>query len=210
MNNKIIIGIEGISYSGKTTLCQNISLTNNEIIIVNESPKFAGIKINISNDINDIQKNSETTLQIEERRTNYVKQYTNRKVFAFDMTIFSFISISYAYYNTNMINYYNEYVDKIIDGIKSGIYLVPDYLVYLRIDEKEMQSRMQKKKKNLPDYWMSNAFKTSIENIMEYIVDFYDKKKRCISPKTMQKISNEKLSKIDNNEVIELLRSMKI
>ena len=78
MNNKIIIGIEGISYSGKTTLCQNISLTNNEIIIVNESPKFAGIKINISNDINDIQKNSETTLQIEERRTNYVKQYANR------------------------------------------------------------------------------------------------------------------------------------
>lgn len=210
MNNKIIIGVEGISYSGKTTLCQNTELKNRKTVIVDESPKFAEVKIIISNDLNSILKNSEITLQIEEKRTNYVKENANGKLFVFDRTIFSFISISYAYYNTKMINYYNEYVEKIIKGIKNGIYLVPDYLVYLKIDEKEIQRRMKKKKKNLPEYWTSNTFKTSIENLMDVIVNFYNKKDRCISPDSMKTISNNGLSKIDNDEVIELLRRMKI
>ena len=210
MNNKIIIGVEGISYSGKTTLCQNTELKNRKTVIVDESPKFAGVKIIISNDLNSILKNSEITLQIEEKRTNYVKENANGKLFVFDRTIFSFISISYAYYNTKMINYYNEYVEKIIKGIKNGIYLVPDYLVYLKIDEKEIQRRMKKKKKNLPEYWTSNTFKTSIENLMDVIVNFYNKKDRCISPDSMKIISNNGLSKIDNDEIIELLRRMKI
>lgn len=210
MNNKIIIGVEGISYSGKTTLCQNTELKNRKTVIVDESPKFAEVKIIISNDLNSILKNSEITLQIEEKRTNYVKENANGKLFVFDRTIFSFISISYAYYNTKMINYYNEYVEKIIIGIKNGIYLVPDYLVYLKIDEKEIQRRMKKKKKNLPEYWTSNTFKTSIENLMDVIVNFYKKKDRCISPDSMEIISNNGLSKIDNDEIIELLRRMKI
>lgn len=210
MNNKIIIGVEGISYSGKTTLCQNTELKNRKTVIVDESPKFAEVKIIISNDLNSILKNSEITLQIEEKRTNYVKENANGKLFVFDRTIFSFISISYAYYNTKMINYYNEYVEKIIKGIKNGIYLVPDYLVYLKIDEKEIQRRMKKKKKNLPEYWTSNTFKTSIENLMDVIINFYNKKDRCISPDSMKIISNNGLSKIDNDEIIELLRRMKI
>lgn len=210
MNNKIIIGVEGISYSGKTTLCQNTELKNRKTVIVDESPKFAEVKIIISNDLNSILKNSEITLQIEEKRTNYVKENANGKLFVFDRTIFSFISISYAYYNTKMINYYNKYVEKIIKGIKNGIYLVPDYLVYLKIDEKEIQRRMKKKKKNLPEYWTSNTFKTSIENLMDVIVNFYNKKDRCISPDSMKIISNNGLSKIDNDEIIELLRRMKI
>ena len=111
---------------------------------------------------------------------------------------------------TQMINYYNEYVEKIIKGIKNGIYLVPDYLVYLKIDEKEIQRRMKKKKKNLPEYWTSNTFKTSIENLMDVIANFYNKKDRCISPDSMKIISNNGLSKIDNDEIIELLRRMKI
>ena len=69
MNNKIIIGVEGISYSGKTTLCQNTELKNRKTVIVDESPKFAEVKIIISNDLNSILKNSEITLQIEEKRT---------------------------------------------------------------------------------------------------------------------------------------------
>ena len=210
MYDKIIIGIEGISYSGKTSLCRDVELENKKIVIVDESPKFANVKIIISNDIYNILKNSEITLEIEEKRTNYVKQNFCGNLFVFDRTIFSFISISYAYYNIKMVNYFNEYVDKIIYGIKSGIYLVPDYLVYLRIDEKEIQIRMQKKKKNLPEYWMSNVFKTSFENLMDGIVDFYNTKGRCISPNSLKTISSDELSKIDNNEIIKLLRRMKI
>ena len=69
---------------------------------------------------------------------------------------------------------------------------------------------MKKKKKNLPQYWTSNTFKTSIENLMDVIVNFYNKKDRCISPDSMKIISNNGLSKIDNDEIIELLRRMKI
>lgn len=45
---------------------------------------------------------------------------------------------------------------------------------------------------------------------MDVIVNFYNKKDRCISPDSMKTISNNGLSKIDNDEVIELLRRMKI
>ena len=47
MNNKIIVGVEGVSYSGKTTFCENAAFNNN-VIIVNESPKFCGITIKVT------------------------------------------------------------------------------------------------------------------------------------------------------------------
>ena len=62
MNEKIIIGIDGISYSGKTTLCNIINKTNNKMIIVDESPKFSNTKIQISNNVSSILKNAKVTL----------------------------------------------------------------------------------------------------------------------------------------------------
>ncbi|CDE49338.1 predicted protein [Firmicutes bacterium CAG:460] len=210
MNNKIIVGVEGVSYSGKTTFCENAAFNNN-VIIVNESPKFCGITIKVTDNKEEIIKNSELTLQIEEERTKYTSQQFKSNILLFDRTIFSFISISYAYYNTGMVNYYNDYIDQIIDGIKNKVYLVPDYLIYLEVTEEETLKRMQRKKKNLPEYWLSPKFKNSICELMSKIVNVYQVNNRFIHYDEFEKFLNKnKFTKIDSYAIINLLLEMKI
>lgn len=210
MNNNIIVGVEGVSYSGKTTFCEK-AVFNNNVIIVSESPKFCGITIKVTDNNVDIIKNSELTLQIEEKRTKYAFQQFKSNVLLFDRTIFSFISISYAYYNTGMINYYNDYIDQIINGIKNKIYLVPDYLIYLEVSDEETLKRMQRKRKNLPEYWLSSKFKNSICELMNKVKNFYQTNNRFIHCDEFETFLNKhKFTKIDSNSIIDLLLELKI
>ena len=150
-------------------------------------------------------------MQIEEERTKYTSQQFKSNILLFDRTIFSFISISYAYYNTGMVNYYNDYIDQIIDGIKNKVYLVPDYLIYLEVTEEETLKRMQRKKKNLPEYWLSPKFKNSICELMSKIVNVYQVNNRFIHYDEFEKFLNKnKFTKIDSYAIINLLLEMKI
>ena len=210
MNNKIIIGIDGISYAGKTTVCNEIEKTNKDIVIVSESPKFANKEIHISTSNNSILENAKVTLEIEKRRTIYVKDFLDKELFLFDRSVFSFLAISYAYYKTKIINYFNDYVDNIINGIEAGEYLVPDYLLYLSISSEELKRRMQIHKKHLPDYWTSEVFNDSIDEILKIVNDFYTKNKRSISKEELFQIEASRLTKIEKERVVELIRSLKI
>ena len=210
MNEKIIIGIDGISYSGKTTLCNIINKTNNKMIIVDESPKFSNTKIQISNNVSSILKNAKVTLEIEKSRGKYVKEFIGKTFFLFDRTIFSFVAISYAYYENEMVDYFNRYLEEIINGIEREEYLVPDYFVFLKIDKNELIKRIAKRKKNLPNYWLSENCNNSINHILEKRYNFYKEKNRCLTSEELMEISSEKLSKIKKEEIIVLLRRMKV
>lgn len=209
MKQKIVIGIDGISYSGKTTFCNEVRDFTDAIVIIDESPKFANTKIIISDEQEAILQNSQITLQIEKERTKHVQHEKNKKIFLFDRTIFSFIAISYAYYKTHMINYFNEYIEEIIEGIKKEQYLVPDYLIFLSVSEEELKRRMLIKKKNLPNYWLTKDFSDSIEEILKKVNDFYKMQNRCISKEELFTYDN-KLLKIKKEDIIDLLRTFKI
>lgn len=208
MSDKIIIGVDGISYAGKTTLCNKIE-KQKKFNIVYESPKFANIKIKISNSINSILTNAQTTLEIEKLRTNYVITSSDL-IFIYDRTIFSFIAISYAYYKIGIVNYFNNYIDNILDGIKQNRFLIPDYLIYLNINKEELTKRKKIKKKSLPSYWTSQKFNDSINFILSKISEIYANEGRALNPKNLLNLKKDTLSKINNERIILLLEELKI
>ena len=104
-------------------------------IIVDESPKFANVKIKITSDQNDIINNSKMTLAIEKERKKFVDNLKDN-IFVYDRSIFSFLAISFAYYKFGIIDYFEEYLYHIIEGLKKDEFSIPDYLIYLKIDNK--------------------------------------------------------------------------
>ena len=206
--HKIIIGIEGTSYSGKTTLCNYLEKNNDNYVVVCESPKFAGQKIHITNNNCDIISNSIKTLEIEELRTKFANLNKN-KLLLFDRTIFSFVSISYAYYKTNIIDYFCDYVDKVIEEIKKGNFLVPDYLVYLDISDEELKLRTKIRRKNLPEYWTSKKFTSAAKSILAIICKYYNDNNRLLYERELNSLQIANLSKINKEEVIRVLGEIK-
>lgn len=202
-NVKIIIGVDGISYSGKTTLCNELKRTRN-FIIVDESPKFANVKIKITSDQNDIINNSKMTLAIEKERKKFVDNLKD-KIFVYDRSIFSFLAISFAYYKFGIIDYFEEYLYHIIEGLKKDEFSIPDYLIYLKIDNNELQRRITIKKKHLPDYWISRKFNLYYNDFLSLIYDFYKKNNRILIKSDIFSMETTIFTKIEKNDVINFL-----
>lgn len=202
-NEKIIIGVDGISYSGKTTLCDELKSVCN-FIIVDESPKFANVKITITSNQNDIINNSKKTLAIERERKKFVDNLKSN-IFVYDRSIFSFLAISFAYYKFGIIDYFDDYLYFIIDGLKKDKYSIPDYLVYLNIDNKELLKRIAKKKKHLPDYWISRKFNLYYNEFLSLVYNFYKKNDRAIMKSDIFSVETTIFTKIKKSDVINFL-----
>ena len=128
----------------------------------------------ITSDQNDIINNSKMTLAIEKERKKFVDNLKD-KIFVYDRSIFSFLAISFAYYKFGIIDYFEEYLYHIIEGLKKDEFSIPDYLIYLKIDNNELQRRITIKKKHLPDYWISRKFNLYYNDFLSLIYDFYKK-----------------------------------
>ena len=207
MSDKIIIGIDGVSYSGKTTLCDKIEKRKN-IKIISESPKFVNIEMKITNDKNDIINNSKKTLEIEKLRTNSVNNSLDN-LYIYDRTIFSFLAISYSYFYCGMIDYFNEYLASIVEGIETGFYLVPDYLIVLDISNMELNLRKNELDKGLPDYWTSDEFNDGYRKILSQIASLYKKNNRLLHSESLHNQETKKFSKISIDLVINFLKGLR-
>lgn len=156
-----MIGIEGISCVGKTTLCRKLSEYTN-YSYVEEASTFYKDKDGYppsASDILQARRNEKFYFELERERWKVAEKLKEQENIVFlDRTLLSTIVVSYALMQykgfdtmSDVISDYNHYIRNNMIGL-------PECYIHLEINHEEMEQRNLIRENLLQDDWMNIGF----------------------------------------------------
>lgn len=169
MNGKLII-VDGISNSGKTTLCN--SLVNEDTILVEEVPKFIANNLEkfgsrmsstIPKTIEEEKNNQEIFFQAELERLRIASEIVKSgKNAVLDRSFFSTVAIAFALDKKNSFKGSFDNASKLLReyvNLLNALFSSNDvYIVILDVDKHRIPERNKKRVKPLSLEWIEDDF----------------------------------------------------
>lgn len=198
-----IIALDGISNSGKTTMCK---LNEQDFHIVPEPHFVTDYNFDLTFDKTNIVCNAQKTLELEKLRNDYIKNSNIKNSMIIDRSILSYVAISFSYKKSE-VDYFADFANWVIEMINNNQITLPDVYVILKRDFKACQILL--KQKNLPEYWCSESF----ASYQQYVFDKFAKtfKNSTIvvnSPIKLKEIDISNKTKVTKEQFIQFLKEL--
>ncbi|AGQ23185.1 deoxynucleoside kinase [Lactobacillus helveticus] len=191
MSRGKIILIDGISNSGKTTLCNNLSKQLG-YKIVPESIRYLENRLNEKGDnilyvpknIQEELRNQEILFDLEFDKwfdANYFADHGQNVVI--DKSPYSIVATAFAFESSNISGTYNkslEFLDDFIEKAKRYKLYSPDLLLLLKADSSASSKRNLERNHHLLSVWTQESTRQKQEEILEKEFQELDMKKALI------------------------------
>lgn len=156
-----IIALEGVSCSGKTTLCENLRKKTGCAIIA-EAPLFAGGEEKCpgpANSKEESRRNELFYLEIELARWKEAVNYSKTgSDVLLDRSILSLLTISYALEKTKGFDTFNIAFNDVIKSIRDNKLGLPDLILHLEYRPHLYLERNRYRSNTLSDSWIEKSF----------------------------------------------------
>lgn len=188
MNNGRIFVVEGVSNTGKTTLCEKLKERDNFKVI----PEVADFTLECpkpSKNEEDELKNQDFFLEIETIRLNEAIKYASKGFnVILDRSIFSTLSIAYGLDKFKKYNVYEKMKEKYQNWLgKNNLNIIEKYII-LYTNDFEIDIRNKSRKKSLSKNWLNSDF-IAFQN--EYFFSIFFSNKNNIFLNTSNKSTEE-------------------